>query len=188
MSFDLKEIVKQLRRGDKLAFNALFEEYGRRLYAFAYKYLKSEEEAEDLVQNVFLIIWRNRERLDVNKSFHAYIFTIAFNEIRSHFRKKIVTVELGDLKESYGAKTTNEDIAYNAAMANIVSLLKKLPERQREIFELSRFEHLTADEISTKLNISTKTVYNQISKTIGYLRENLEENIGIVLFMALFIL
>ena len=77
--------VYNLSKGNLLAFNTLFNEYSGRLYRFAYGYLKSEDEAEELVQEVFTIIWEKRAELKEELSFKSFIFTIAFNIIRKHF-------------------------------------------------------------------------------------------------------
>ena len=82
------ELVKALSKGEIRAFNDLFQLYGNRIYRFAIGYLKSQTEAEELVQDVFLKIWERRLELKDNLSFKAYLFTIAFNLIRKHFTKK----------------------------------------------------------------------------------------------------
>ena len=81
-------MVRNLSKGNLLAFNTLYKEYSGRLYRFALGYLKSEAEAEELVQEVFTIIWEKRADLKEELSFKSFLFTIAFNIIRKHFRTK----------------------------------------------------------------------------------------------------
>src|ERR1035437_9257721 len=81
-------LVHNLAKGNLLAFNTLYKEYSGRLYRFALGYLKSKDEAEELVQEVFTIIWEKRKDLKKELSFKSYLFTIAFNIIRKHFRTK----------------------------------------------------------------------------------------------------
>ena len=81
-------LVRNLSKGNLLAFNTLYKEYSGRLYRFAFGYLKSEAEAEELVQEVFTIIWEKRADLKEELSFKSFLFTIAFNIIRKHFRTK----------------------------------------------------------------------------------------------------
>ncbi len=179
--------VKQLKAGDMQAFNKLFEEYGRRLYGFGIKYLKSEEDTEEMVQEIFLKIWRNRERLDVARSFKAYLFTIAFNEIKKFFHKKAVLFELADnYVSSLADHSTEETIDYNLALEHIAGLLDQLPPRRRQIFEMSRFENMPSKEIARHLGISAKTVDNQVSEVIHYLKNNMLGNLGCLLLIMLF--
>lgn len=81
-------LVYNLSKGNLLAFNTLYKEYSGRLYRFAIGYLKSEDEAEELVQEVFTIIWEKRGDLKEELSFKSFLFTIAFNIIKKHFRTK----------------------------------------------------------------------------------------------------
>ena len=90
---DKSVLVRQLSNGNLLAFNTLFREYSSRLYRFALGYLKSEDEAEELVQEVFTIIWEKRAELKEELSFKSYLFTIAFNIIKKHFRTKSLLSE-----------------------------------------------------------------------------------------------
>ncbi|WP_299577835.1 sigma-70 family RNA polymerase sigma factor [uncultured Sunxiuqinia sp.] len=82
-----KELLYELKNGSAKAFDTLFNTYGKRLYFFALGYLKSEMEAEEVVQEVFYKIWKKRELINPELSFKAYIFKIAFNHIRELFQK-----------------------------------------------------------------------------------------------------
>ena len=81
-------LIRNLSKGNLLAFNTLYNWYSNRLYRFALGYLKSEAEVEELVQEVFTIIWEKRTGLKDELSFKSFLFTIAFNLIRKHFRTK----------------------------------------------------------------------------------------------------
>ncbi len=125
-----------LKNGDVEAFDKLFSDYGKRMYYFAYGYLKSKEEAEEVVQEVFLRIWRNRAQINPELSFKAYIFKIAWHYIIELFeqntryqayRHKILeeAVEFTD--------ETNERLNYQILLEKVESLIEKLPIRQKEI-------------------------------------------------------
>ena len=81
-------LVKSLSRGNILAFNTLFKGYSSRLYHFAFGYLKSDVESEEVVQEVFTKVWGKRYTLKEELSFRSYLFTIAFNIIKKHFRAR----------------------------------------------------------------------------------------------------
>lgn len=183
------ELIKQLKEGNISAFNQLFKAYSNRLYAFGLKYMKSVPDAEGLVQDVFMKIWRNRERLDADKSFKAYIFTIAYNEIKTYFQHKSVYLDdTASATNEQSDESLEQSIAYQSVLDRISVLLKQLPAKKQEIFNLSRFEGKSAKEIAKQLNISSKTVDNQVSEVIAYLRTKVKDSdmvIGLFFFMFL---
>lgn len=167
-------LVQELSKGNILAFNTLFREYSGRLYRFAYGYLKSQEEAEELVQEVFTIIWEKRSGLKQELSFKSYLFTISFNIIRKHFRTKSHISEY--LKSGINNESdiqTSQKINYDSLYQFIANLVDQLPERRKLIFIKSRFEGLSVIEIAEELNISHKTVENQLTDALKYIRINL---------------
>jgi RNA polymerase sigma-70 factor (family 1) len=185
-----EQVVKSLSEGNVLAFNTLFREYSNRLYRFAYSYLKSEAEAEELVQEVFTIIWEKHKDLKKELSFKSFLFTISFNIIRKHFRTKTNLVKY--LKNGYCFDLdlqTSQNINYNSLYQYITTLVNKLPDRRREIFIKSRFEGLSIKEIAEELHISHKTVENQITDALKFIRQNIsKESTLYILFFFLFVL
>ncbi len=181
-------LVRELSKGNILAFNTLFKEYSRRLYGFALGYLKSEEEAEELVQEVFTIIWAKRSELKAELSFKSFLFTISFNIIKKHFKSRSYLSEYLQSGLNDEADTqTSKVISYNSLYQFVMSLVDKMPERRRLIFIKSRFEGMSIKEISAEFGISHKTVENQISDALKYLRENLKnEGLHALLFLMLF--
>jgi RNA polymerase sigma-70 factor (family 1) len=183
------QLVHRLSKGNLLAFNTLYKEYSGRLYRFAFGYLKSEAEAEELVQEVFTMIWEKRDNLNEELSFKSFLFTISFNIIRKHFRTKSYFSEY--LKKETGTDLdmqTSHEITYNSLHQYITELVNKLPERRREIFIKSRFNGLTVKEIADEMKISHKTVENQLTDALKFIRTNLnKENISGILFLFLFL-
>ena len=181
-------LVKSLSKGNLLAFNTLFREYGSRLYRFANGYLKSDAESEELVQEVFTIIWEKREGLKSGLSFKSYLFTIAFNIIRKHFRTKAYLSEY--LKSGISSDMdmqTSEKINYDSLHKYITELVNQLPARRKEIFIKSRFEGMSVKEIAEELKISHKTVENQLTDALKFIRTNLNrESLPVILFFVLF--
>ncbi|MCX6327135.1 MAG: RNA polymerase sigma-70 factor [Bacteroidia bacterium] len=181
-------LVKSLSKGNLLAFNSLYKEYSGRLYRFAFGYLKSVEESEELVQEVFTIIWEKRAALKEELSFKSFLFTIAFNIIRKHFRSKTYLSEY--FKTGAGDDLdmqTSQKITYDSLYQYITELINQLPERRKEIFMKSRFDGLSIKEIAEELKISHKTVENQLTDALKFIRTNLNrEDIPVVLFFILF--
>lgn len=182
-------LVRTLSSGNILSFNALYKAYSGYLYRFAYGYLKSESEAEELVQEVFTIIWEKREDLKEELSFKSFLFTIAFNIIRKHFRTRAYLTSYFnyEIKEDSDSQTSQQ-ISYDSLYQYIVELANQLPDRQKEIFIKSRFEGMSIKEIAEKLKISHKTVENYLTSALKFLRTNLnKEDITVILFFILFI-
>jgi len=184
------ELVMSLSKGNLLAFNTLYREYSGRLYSFALCYLKSKAEGEELVQEVFTIIWEKRSDLKKELSFKSYLFTIAFNIIRKHFRTKAYLSDyfISRMKDDKDVQTSQK-ITYDSLYQYVNELVNQLPERRKEIFIKSRFEGYNIKEIAEELNITHKTVENQLTTALKYIRTNLNrENIPVLLIFVLFIL
>jgi RNA polymerase sigma-70 factor (ECF subfamily) len=182
-------LVQSLAKGNLLAFNTLYKIYSRRLYRFAIGYLKSGDEAEELVQEVFTIVWEKRKELKKDLSFKSYLFTISFNIIRKHFRAKSYLSEYLNSGTLDGTDIqTSQKITYDSLYQYLNELVNQLPLRRREVFVKSRFEGLTIKEIAADLKISHKTVENQLTDALKFIRSNLQrENLPAILFFILYL-
>lgn len=179
MSDKDKLLISLLKGGNSFAFEKLYYKYSKKLYNFSYNICKNQEDAEGVVQYVFMKVWETRSEINTDLSFKGYIFRIAKNNLLNYLKKKVnekaylnylMTVpEEGDI-------TAKENIEYLELDFKIESLIKNIPERRREIFLLSRKDGLTYREISEKLNISVNTVNTQISKSLEYIRDSLDNN------------
>jgi RNA polymerase sigma-70 factor (family 1) len=182
--------VKNLKNDDIQAFNELFGYYGRRLYHFSYRYLRSEPECEELVQEVFTRVWEKRSELKEDLSFRSYIFTIAFNIIRKYFRSRVQAISYYEsrMMEDFQMETSQK-INFNSLKSRLENLVSMLPVRRREIFIKSRMEGLSVKEIAGDMKISKKTVENQLTEALKFIRSHLtDERMAGVLFLYLFIL
>lgn len=184
-------LVEQLKTGDVAAFDQLFESYGARLFGFALNYLKTKSEAEELVQEVFVRVWENRESLKSDYSFKSYLFTIALNQVRKYFRKRAIELSYLNHLDTSDFRLDNhtEDaLDYESVLRRIDTIVDQLPERKKQIFLKSRKEGKSSKEIAQELAISVGTVDNQISSALKIIREILsKENLAIFLFFALFL-
>ena len=187
-SLNETSLVRKLSQGNILAFNTLYREYSNRLYLFAYGYLKSEDEAEELVQEVFTIIWEKRSNLKEELSFKSFLFTISFNIIRKHFRSKNYLTEYfkNGIRDDLDMNTSHK-ISYDSLYQYITELVNQLPVRRREIFLKSRFEGYSIKEIAEEFQISHKTVENQLTSSLKFIRTKLnKESMPAFLFFVLF--
>lgn len=156
------------------AYSQLFSDYNSLLFRIAWTYLKSEEEAREAVQEVFISIWHKRDSLTFDQKLKAYLVRSvrnrSLNMIRSR-NNRPDTVAIDD--RDFPAPADNEDGPSPALMQKVQQEIARLPKKCKEIFILSRVDGLSYKEIAEILEISTKTVENQISIALKKLRERL---------------
>lgn len=186
-----KACLTALKNGNTEAFNKLFSDYGKRLYCFAYGYLKSKEEAEEVVQEVFLRIWRNRKQLNPELSFKAYLFKIAYHYMLELFeritRENAYKHQIIDDFVPFNEEL-NERLNYRLLLQKVDRLIDRLPARQKEILVKRKKEGIPVKEIAAQLGISPKTVENHLTEALKNLKKGLgEEDISAMLFFMLFV-
>lgn len=183
------ELVKALAHDAPKAFEALYLRYGRRLLEFASHYMPSKDDAEEVVQMVFIKLWQKRHTLKHNESVKGYIFTIAYNEIRKAFIKQKRENELIQAYVSEDEQNTaaeSENIDYAALAQKVDVIVEQMPEKRKMVYLLCKKEGLTVSEVAEHLNISEKTVKNQLTAAYRHIREHLKGGLAVVLFLALF--
>ena len=183
--------VENLQKGDVKAFDDLFNKYSSRLFSFSLKYLKSNEEAEEVVQEVFLYIWDKRKGIKPDQSFNSYIFTIAYNIIKKYFLKKTRDNAFKDdliyslLQEE---NKLDQIIDYKFLLEKVEKYIEALPKRRKEIFIKRKFDGLSVKQIAEGLGISPNTVENQLASAKKQIQEELKkEKLAGLLFFILFI-
>jgi RNA polymerase sigma-70 factor (family 1) len=184
-------LIAQLRNGNKEAFKLLFEKYGTRLYQFSLKYLRDKEDAEDLLNEVFLKIWENRNTLKTNTSFQSYLFTIAYNNIRQRFLKRSREEKyIQVFAEEYliDSSKGEDQLEYMLFVQKINKVIELLPSRRMEIFNLNYKEELKNQEIAEKLGLSEQFIKNQLSIARKFIVNKIKEdsNLAGILFFYLF--
>ena len=167
----------------------MFCKYAARLYNFSVKYLKSAEEAEEVVQEVFLYIWDKRDGLKPEHSFNAYIFTIAYNIIKKYFNKKTRDNAFkDDLIYSLLQQENRLDqiIDYKFLLEKVELYIDALPKRRKEIFVKRKYEGLSVKQIADQLGISPNTVENQLASAQKQIQDELrKEKLAGLLFYIL---
>ena len=184
-------LVSLLQKGDKKAFKLLFEKYASRLYQFSIKYLRDKEDTEDLLNEVFLKIWENRQSLKTNTAFQSYLFTIAYNNIRQRFLKKSREEKyIRIFAEEYIFDSANkeEQLDYLLFQKKLNEFIDLLPPRRKEIFILSFKEELKNKVIANQLDLSEQFVKNQLSLARKFIVEKMKEHnhLAGILFFCLF--
>ena len=168
-----EDVLDSLRKGDEEAVNRLFERFFAPLCVVAYRIVQDRDVAKDVVQDVFVRLWTNRNKLHITSSLHGYLKQSVVNASIDHTRKAYEQrkAPLADTIEQRAAPgAPDQETEHNELRYRIEHAISRLPERCRLVFVLSRYEHMTYAQIADTLKISTKTVENQMSKALKTLR------------------
>jgi RNA polymerase sigma-70 factor (ECF subfamily) len=171
-------LIEAIRRRDKIAFDYIFNYYYSSLCAFSMQYVNDRDAVEDLVQDLFVSIWVEAPKLQIQSSLKAYLFASVKNRCFDFQKHKKVTekYQIYFLFSSEGSdNSADHHFSESELRQTIQKSLEKLSPRCREIIELSRLEGLSNQVISEKLDISKRTVELQISNALKILRKELAD-------------
>jgi RNA polymerase sigma-70 factor (family 1) len=186
-----EELMREIKADNMIAFDVLYKKYCKRVYKFGNSILKSQEESENLMQEVFLNLWENRHKVEKDSSIKSYVFTITYNSAISVIRKKARESEfieylktLQDINE----EPVNTELEYNEIVNKLDEIIKELPQRQKEVYLLHKVEGLKYSEIAERLDISVNTIENHMSRALKTIREKLGNYSPVaILFWYLFV-
>ena len=176
-------LLDQLRQGDEKAFATLYHTHWQSLLNTATHRLGTVETAQEVVQDVFASIWQRRETLLVTTSVAAYLHTALKYKVLDYLRSQKVKdqyIQAIKQKATIHSNSTAETVALHELDQALHQGINQLPEKCRLIFNLSRFEHHSTQEIASELRISPKTVENQIGKALRLLRVSMKEFLSLV--------
>lgn len=168
-----EKYIKALSRGDQKAFEVLFLNYHPKLVHFISGFIKDNERARDMAQDIFLSIWNNQEKLAEIKSFKAYLFKMAKNIICNYYdhivvNKKFITEQLAQPTEF----ENSEDIIFAMQLQDMIDItISQMPPQRKRIFTMSRIEGISNNEIAERLNINKRTVENHLTAALADIRE-----------------
>lgn len=175
--------VHGLKNGDEKVFEELFKTYYAPLCEYCLRYVSDADMAEEIVQDLFFKIWVKREELNINVSIKAYIFTA----LRNHALNYISRLKIQDRYNQFIVVRSKNDVEHPVDVLeekDMERIMKQaiamLPEKRREIFEMSRFEDMKYWEIAEKLNVSVKTVESQMSKALEHMRKVLSKFLALI--------
>lgn len=170
--------LEALRRDDETALRRIFDRYYDPLLADVYRLVPDEDSCQDLVQDVFVELWRKRADLDIRGPLRPYLRRAAVNRAINFIKtRRRFVLETPDELAGTTADTSGHDIGQKHEQESLETALHAavdaLPEKCRLVFSLSRFEQLSHRQIAEQLGISVKTIENQITKALKTLRETL---------------
>lgn len=170
-----QDLLDKLQQGYPQAYQQLFDTYYNILHSYLVKHSHDSNLSDDLIQNVMIRIWEKRKSLHINTSLKSYLFRACHNEFLMHIRKQKKQVDLLDrlkwevLSQNY---TEEKEDQNEVNWQKIEHAIDQLPDRCKEVFKLSRLEQKKHKEIASILGISTKTIENQITKAVKFIKSN----------------
>jgi len=173
-----ESLISQLKKGSYDAFDKIYQIYVRRLYAYCFQFTKSHENSEEIVQDVFIKLWMNRENIKQENTLSSLLFIMAKNHIINAFRANVhqfVYVEYADYKDKIPTNNTSQNIEYQEFIMELKKAVQTLPPTIQKVVTLSKINQLSNKEIAEKLGLNDQTVRNSLSVGLKKLREILSK-------------
>lgn len=174
------ELLQHLKAGDMRAFEHIYRRYAPELFHVCFKVLRDQAACEDLVQELFMRLWTKRHHLPV-QALKPYLYRAARNNVLKAVRSNRIRVDVEHLEALVSQVSSSDRLRVRELQLRLNQGLDKLPEKCRIIFEMSRFQQLSHKEIAARLNISVKTVENQIGIALKRLRMLLRDFVYLLL-------
>ncbi|MES2133177.1 MAG: RNA polymerase sigma-70 factor [Bacteroidota bacterium] len=180
-----KEVIHQFRSGNEDAFEQIFRAYYKALVHYAKTILKDMDDSEDIVQQVFVSVWEKRLKIEIHTSLRALLYKSVHNaclnkikqqQVRSGYAKEVI-----QLHNEQG--TTQDSMQQKELQHKIEAAMDMMPEQCAKIFKMSRFEQMKYQEIADTLNLSVKTIENQMGKALKIMREQLKEYLPLLIMI-----
>ena len=168
--------IEKMKAGDRESFNQVFRRYYSPMVRFCVRYVADSDLASEIVQDLFVKLWSNREKISFNTSFESYMLTSVRNSALTYINKERSHAEanLRVFSEESDNTDPSETLQSNNLEESYRKILKDMPEKRREVFLASRYDGLKYSEIAEKLGISQKTVEAQMSAAIKQLKDGLK--------------
>jgi len=180
-----EQLIPLLNKGNREAFRVIYERYAEKLAGFAATKLYDAGDAEDVLHDVFARLWAEREQLHITGNLQSYLFSAIRHRIVDKIRRNVTRQEyaglLLKLEQRYAA--ADEGLRVREVQEVIEASLKTLPRKTRQIYHLSRHEHLSVAEIAKVMSLSEQTIKNQLTIALKHLRQSTGYT-GVVLVLA----
>jgi RNA polymerase sigma-70 factor, ECF subfamily len=173
------DIIGRIRQGDVQQFESLFRSSYVSLVRYAGTLIKDQDTAEEVVQDLFCTIWKDREKIRIESSLNGYLFRAVHNRCLHIIEHNRVVVRHADemaARSAESPESPSDILNYKELQAKIAVILERLPERCGKIFYMNRFEGLKYNEIAKILSVSIKTVEANMGRALKEFRKELSEN------------
>lgn len=170
-----RSLIRRLNRGDESAFDALFMRLHHKVFLYSLNLIQSKEVAEEIMQDVFITVWKKREKIDPQLSIDALLFKITkdlcFNYLKKLSRENNFKTALKQRLASSANSHTENQVIYNDYYRVASHAIDQLPTQRRKIFKMNRMMGMSYEEIADRLSISKNTVKVQLVKASKFIRE-----------------
>ena len=174
-----REVIAALKSDSQDAFNEIYSTYARRLYSYCYKFSRTAEDAEEIVQDTFVRLWNSRGKLKSDTNLNNLIFTISHRLVINAWHKRMLDpryITFLEIQEQVAdSRRTEHAVEYDEFSWRVLSLMDKLPTTQRKIVQYAKMEDLPSKEIARRMNLSDQTVRNQLSLALKTLRSQMKD-------------
>lgn len=187
VEFSADQLITTLQAGDIAAFEMIFKNFYQPLCNYAYSFVQDKDEAEEIVQATFMSVWEKKENLSIHTGVKPYLYAMVRNASLNVLKHEKVKQQHATVEMQVAERST--DSVARTVMASeleerIMKAMTRLPEQCRLVFKLSRFEELKYAEIAEQLNISVKTVENQMGKALKIMREQLKDYLPLLIALT----
>jgi RNA polymerase sigma-70 factor (family 1) len=189
-SSDIEQrLIRELKEGSQKAFDNIYKMYAKRLYAFCMQYTKISEDAEEIVEDVFVKLWMNKENIRQEDTLRSLLFIMSKHTLINVYRNRVNTPTYENYLETeveLSVSDTLHHIEYEEFLKQLNHALQKLPTTQQKIIKLSKLQQLSNKEIAERLSLSEQTIKNQLSLGLKSLKEELNK-VSILLWLLFLI-
>ncbi len=169
-------VVQEIREGNEESFQKVFHMYYESLCQYAFTLLRDMDDAEDVVQSIFIKIWEKRESLIITQTLKGYLFKAVYHQCVNQIDHRAVRMKFQEVSLVEKSNEVQQPEAFpNELEERVIAAINTLPPQCRTIFMMSRYREMKYVEIANALNLSVNTIENQMSKALRTLREHFKE-------------
>ncbi|MEP0418056.1 MAG: RNA polymerase sigma-70 factor [Cyclobacteriaceae bacterium] len=189
MSKEFDHIILELSEGSEAAFKAVYDRYHKNIYGFCINNGQSPEDAEEVLQEVFIKLWVKRDSIDLSKKFDSFLYSIARNIIIDKYRRLVREKAANDYQIHFlnPENNTENTVLYNDLQSEIQRTFNSMPKLRKLVFQMSRFKGYSNKEIAEELGITTKAVENHISRALQAFRKELGNYSASMIYLMLLV-
>lgn len=176
-------LITQIREGNQKAFEMVFNDFYTPLVNYSNTIVKNQNDAEDIVQQLFITVWQKRSDLEKVDSLRNYLYRSVYNASLNRVKQQAVRTNYAKEQMRVVSDKYETNIVHKELQQKINEAIEKLPEQCAKVFKLSRFNEMKYQEIADELNISVKTVENHMGKALKLMRELLKDYLPVILIL-----